>query len=106
MRLLLDESVPRGLRRALPQHVVKTAAEMGWGGIKNGELLARAAAEFDAFITVDKNLRYQQNLSTLPIAVVVLNAQSNELKVLLPLVPLLEETLARLQPRVLVDVTT
>ncbi|HZP88924.1 MAG TPA: hypothetical protein VFB54_19085 [Burkholderiales bacterium] len=58
MRLRLDESVP--LRRALPAHVVKTAVEMGWGGVKNGALLAAAAAEFDAFITVDKNLPYQQ----------------------------------------------
>jgi len=56
MRLLLDESVPRRLRRALPGHSVKTAVEMGWGGVKNGALLVLAAAEFDAFITVDRNL--------------------------------------------------
>jgi hypothetical protein len=77
---------------------------MGWSGIKNGELLQLAAGEFDAFITVDKNLRYQQNLAALPIAVVVLLAQSNELHVLLPLVPMLETTLAELEPRVLVQV--
>ena len=52
MRLLLDESVPRRLRRALPNHEVKTVVEMGWGGIKNGNLLALAAASFDAFITL------------------------------------------------------
>ena len=56
MRLLLDESVPRRLRRALPAHTVKTAVEVGWSGVKNGALLTMAAAEFDAFITVDKNL--------------------------------------------------
>jgi hypothetical protein len=72
MRLLLDESVPRRLRNALPAHSVKTAVEMGWGGIKNGALLALAAPEFDAFITVDKNLPYQQNVAALPIAVVLL----------------------------------
>jgi hypothetical protein len=77
---------------------------MGWSGIRNGELLQLAAGEFDAFITVDKNLRYQQNLAALPIAVVVLLAQSNELRVLLPLVPMLEVTLAELQPRTLVQV--
>lgn len=65
MRLLLDESVPRRLRRALPHHEVKIVVEMGWSGIKNGNLLALAAASFDAFITVDKNLPYQQNLSEL-----------------------------------------
>jgi hypothetical protein len=66
MRLLLDESVPRRLRNALPAHTVRTAVEMGWGGIKNGALLALAAPEFDAFITVDKNLPYQQNVAALP----------------------------------------
>jgi predicted nuclease of predicted toxin-antitoxin system len=59
MRLLLDESVPKRLGRALPNHEVKTVVEMGWGGVKNGNLLALAASRFDAFITVDKNLPYQ-----------------------------------------------
>lgn len=60
MRLLLDESVPSRLRRSLPEHAVKTVVEMGWSGVKNGQLLTMAAREFDAFITVDKNLPYQQ----------------------------------------------
>ena len=98
MRLLLDESVPRRLRRYLPAHEVRTVVEMGWGGVKNGDLLALAARDFDAFITVDKNLPYQQNLQTLPVAVVLLNTVSNELSVLLQLLPQLEEALARLQP--------
>ncbi len=71
---------------------------MGWGGIRNGELLARAANEFDALVTVDKNLQYQQNLDTLPIAVIVLDAKSNELPYLLPLIPKVEEALASLLP--------
>lgn len=69
---------------------------MGWGGVKNGALLALAAQGFDAFITVDKNLQYQQNLRALPLAVIVLDARSNELAHLLALVPKLEETLADL----------
>ena len=77
MRLLLDESVPSRLRRALPGHEVRTVGEMGWSGVKNGKLLALAATAFDAFVTVDKNLPYQQNLSTLPVAVIVLDARSN-----------------------------
>jgi hypothetical protein len=77
---------------------------MGWGGIRNGELLARAASEFDAVISVDKNLQYQQNLGTLPIAVVVLDAKSNELPYLLPLIPKLEEALANLLPRTFVRI--
>jgi predicted nuclease of predicted toxin-antitoxin system len=85
MRLLLDESVPSRLRRSLTDHSVRTVVEAGWSGIKNGKLLALAATEFDAFITVDKNLQFQQNLEKLPIAVVVIDAVSNELPVLLPL---------------------
>lgn len=104
MRLLLDESVPSRLRRALPNHAVKTVVEMGWGGKKNGELLAVACSEFDALVTVDKNLPYQQNPATLPMAVVVLDAYSNELPALLPLVPELEQALANLRPRAFVRV--
>ena len=71
MRLLLDESMPRRFRLSLPKHAVRTVVEMGWSGVKNGKLLALAAAEFDASLTVDKNLPYQQNLTKLPVAVVV-----------------------------------
>lgn len=77
---------------------------MGWGGLRNGDLLARAANEFDALVTVDKNLQYQQNLDALPITVIVLDAQSNELPYLLPLIPKLEEVLATLLPRTLVQI--
>jgi predicted nuclease of predicted toxin-antitoxin system len=64
MRLLLDESVPSRLRRFLPKHDIKTVVELSWSGIKNGKLLALAAADFDAFLTVDKNLSHQQNLAS------------------------------------------
>jgi predicted nuclease of predicted toxin-antitoxin system len=104
MRLLLDESVPSRLRRYLPDHEVKTVVEMGWSGVKNGKLLALAAADFDAFLTVDKNLPYQQNLAILPIAVVVLEAHSNELSALPPLMQPLEQMLASLKPRSYVKV--
>ena len=95
MRLLLDECVPARLRRALPSHEVSTVLVEGWSGIKNGKLLALAAQRFDAFITVDKNLPYQQNTAALPVAVFVLDAVSNELPYLLPLLPALEEQLSR-----------
>ena len=104
MRLLLDESVPAKLRGSLPTHSVRTVVEMGWSGISNGKLLALAAAEFDVFITVDKNLSHQQNLSTLPVALVVLDAMSNELLSLLPLVPALERALISLAPRTFVHI--
>jgi hypothetical protein len=72
---------------------------MGWSGVKNGKLLALAGASFDAFVTVDKNMPFQQNLSTLPIALIVLDSVSNELHALLPLLPLFEQELASLKPR-------
>ena len=99
MRLLLDECVPARLRKALPSHVVTTVGQAGWSGIKNGKLLALAAASFDAFITIDKNLPYQQNAASLPIAVLVLDAVSNELTYLLALVPALERELSNLAPK-------
>jgi predicted nuclease of predicted toxin-antitoxin system len=104
MRLLLDESVPARLRRSLPGHAVRTVVEMGWSGVKNGKLLALAANDFDAFVTVDKNLPYQQNLAALPIAVVVLDAVSIELSALLSLLPGLEQALASLTARTYVCV--
>ena len=98
MRLLLDECVPARLKRALRSHQVSTVVQEGWSGVKNGKLLALAASAFDAFITVDKNLPYQQNTASLPVAVLVLDAVSNELPYLLPLVPALEAALASLKP--------
>jgi len=88
--------VPARLKRALPAHQVSTVVQEGWSGIKNGQLLALAAQNFDAFITVDKNLPYQQNTSTLPLAVLVLNAETNELVSLLPLIPALDKALTQL----------
>lgn len=72
---------------------------MGWSGVKNGKLLALAASGFDAFVTVDKNMPFQQNLSALPVALVVLDSFSNELHALLPLVPRLEQELSALVPK-------
>jgi predicted nuclease of predicted toxin-antitoxin system len=97
MRLLLDECVPTRLRRSLPSHHVSTVVHENWSGIKNGKLLALAAESFDAFITVDKNLPYQQNTAALPVAVIVLDAVSNELPFLLPLLPALERELNSLK---------
>ena len=106
MRLLLDESVPSRLLRSLVGHEVRTVVEMGWSGVKNGKLLALAGTEFDAFITVDKNLPYQQNLATLPITVIVLDAPSIELSALLPLVPYLERALTSLKLKTYVRIAT
>ena len=58
MRILLDESVPRQLTRFLKGHEVQTVPRRGWAGVRNGELLRRAATEFDVFVTVDQNLQH------------------------------------------------
>jgi hypothetical protein len=99
MRILLDESLPRGLKVELVGHDISTVVECGWSGVKNGKLLLLAAARFDAFVTADQNLQYQQNLSSLPISVVILVAHDNRLQTLRALVPDLLAGLDILQER-------
>ncbi len=72
MTVLLDESVPRVVKTLLSQFDIKTVQEMGWTGIKNGELIAKTEEKFQILITADKNLRYQQNLSGRRLAIIVL----------------------------------
>jgi predicted nuclease of predicted toxin-antitoxin system len=99
MKLLLDENLPHQLRRELPGHECFTVAFMGWDGIKNGKLLALAeSARFDALLTKDTKLSYEQNLVTLPIAVVILDARTNHIDVIRPQIPALLKTLASLPP--------
>ena len=97
MRILLDESVPRQFARLLEGHEVQTVPRRGWAGIRNGELLRRAATEFDVFVTVDQNLQHQQNLSQFPVAVAVLVVHDNRIETLEPLAPLLLSVLRSLQ---------
>ena len=106
MRVLLDECVPRRLRLYLTGHDVQTVQAMGWSGKKNGELLRLLAVQgFDALITADRNIQYQQNLETGGPAVIVLVAESNRLRDLIPLVPALLTILASIRPGALVEVT-
>lgn len=105
MRLLLDESLPGPLARLLVGHEARTVAQMGWSSLGNGALLRQAASEFDTVLTADQNIEFQQNLKTLPIAVVVLVADSNRLESLEPLVPRLLQALATLEPKILVRVS-
>lgn len=87
MRVLLDECVDRRLAAEIAGHDVTTVPDAGWAGLANGELLAEAQQGFDAFITVDRNLPSQQDLSRFSIAVVILRAASNRIEDLHPLVP-------------------
>jgi hypothetical protein len=99
VRVLLDECLPRRLKREVVGHDVKTAPEMGWASKRNGELLALAVGRFDVFVTADRNLSYQQDVSAFDIAVVVLAGRSNRLEDLRPLVPRLLEILPTAQRR-------
>jgi hypothetical protein len=102
MRVLLDECLPRGLKRHLAGHDVTTVPEAGWAGAKNGELLRLAASRFDAFITVDRSLVSQQ--ARLPLGVVSVKARSNRRADLVPLAPAILAALAALRAGTVVTV--
>jgi hypothetical protein len=102
VKILLDESAPRLLKLRLSQLEISTVQEMGWAGIRNGELLRRTEAGFDVFITADQNLRYQQNLSGRTLAVTVL--PSNQVPVVDQLLPQIETTLATIRPGTVVEI--
>jgi hypothetical protein len=100
VKILLDECVDWRLARAIVGHDIKTARQMGWTAIKNGELLGLASDQFDVFVTVDRNLSFQQNPRGLRIAVVVMHARTNRLSDLLPLVPDLLTAIGSAKPGV------
>ena len=87
MRVLLDENLPRDLAKELSDHQVQTVVGMGWSGVKNGELLRRARGQFDALITMDSNLSFQQTLDQQPFGVLLISAVSNRMAHLRPLIP-------------------
>lgn len=97
MKILLDECVDQRFRRELVGHDVRTVEESGWAGKKNSELLNLAKDSFEVFITVDRNLYFQQNLTKLKIAVVVLAAKTNKLIDLQPPAPKVLECLSNLK---------
>lgn len=97
MQILIDECLPKKLKRELVGHNVFTVQEKGWTGMKNGALLRRAEKEFDVWVTADQNIESQQNLSRFDIAVIVLVARRNELETLLPLIPQLLKVLQTVQ---------
>jgi hypothetical protein len=87
MKVLLDECIDCRLAREFVGYEVKTVPQTGWAGVKNGQLLSLAEAKFDVFITVDRNLSFQQNLPQFNMAVIVLQASSNRLADLKSLAP-------------------
>lgn len=104
MRVLLDHCVPRRFRTLLTGHEVRTAYEMGWSGLTNGALLARAQGQFDAFLTVDQNVQFQQNLTLLPLPIAILTAPDNRFATLAPYAATILDWLSRPLVRELVRI--
>ena len=98
MRVPLDEQLPLDLAAALPGHSVDTVAGRGWTGITNGELLRRMGGEYDALVTMDRSIEFQQNLTTGAVGVLLVRAPSNRMVHLQPLVPAILDALPALWP--------
>jgi predicted nuclease of predicted toxin-antitoxin system len=102
LKILLDESVPHIVQTRLSHLDIRTVQDMGWAGIKNGELLRRAETEFNVFVTADQQLLYQQNLSGRTLAIIVL--PTNQVRTVVSLLPAIEESLKRVQPGVFLTI--
>lgn len=96
MKVLFDECVPWPLQVLLLEHECRSAQQMKWKRIKNGELLALAEPQFDVFLTCDQNLRYQQNMAGRKIA--ILELSTNKLRQLIAAAQLIREAVAAMQP--------
>jgi predicted nuclease of predicted toxin-antitoxin system len=106
MKILVDESCPRKLRNDFgSEHEVWTVRDKGWLGKKNGELLKlMIEAGFELFVTIDRNLPYQQNMKNLPIPIVVLCAKDNRWETLQQLIPRIFERLAEGNNKTIIEI--
>jgi predicted nuclease of predicted toxin-antitoxin system len=105
MRILLDESVPARLGALLTGHSAITVQRQGWASIKNGKLLALAAAAgFDVLLTADKGMEYQQNLEALPVSILIVLAKSNRIEDLALSIPKVLAELPKIRPRSLLKI--
>ena len=98
MKLLLDECMPRRLKKALAPHETFTVEDVGFKGLKNGRLLREASGDYDVLITVDRNIPAQQNFSTLKIAIIIIYAKSNRYQDLIPFIPQILSSLVDISP--------
>ena len=103
MKILLDESVPRQIRPALTGHDVETVRQRGWTSVTNGELLRLAEGEFEVFVTADKNLKYQQNLTGRTLA--ILELSTNKRRVVEANLDLIRSTVANMTPGTFTSLT-
>ena len=99
MKILLDHCVPRPFERLLPGHEVRHTSRLGWGHLDNGELLSAAEKSgFQALVTVDQNMPYQQTLPGRAIGLVILKSRSNDIRTLTPMAGLVMVALLTLEP--------
>lgn len=104
MKILIDECLPRKLKYDLPNYDVRTVPEAGWASQKDGDLLRLMSGQFDVFLTIDNNLRYQHDLSKMGVAFIVLVAHNNKLETLKPLMPKVIEALKTISPGQIVEI--
>ena len=104
-RVLLDENLPRKLRRELPGCVVRTVQEEGWTSFSNGALLARAQATFDVLLTADRRLQFQQNMSRFEIGVVVIVTRDIRFRVVLLAIDTIRSAVASVNPGEVIQVS-
>jgi hypothetical protein len=106
VRALLDENMPKALVRLLaPEIDARTVQEEGWSGRKNGKLLAVASTSFDVLLTTDQGIPHQQNMTRYRIGIVLMEARSNRIEDLAPLVPTLKARLDSVAPGVVLSVS-
>lgn len=98
MHVLLDEQLPVDLAREIRGHEVDTVAGRGWAGIKNSDLLRRMRGVYDVFVTMDRGIEFQQDISALPFGGVLVRAVSNRLVHLRPLFPAILDAITRTTP--------
>jgi len=105
LKIFLDHCVPKRLLRLLSEHEVKTAYQMGWAAKKNGELLRLVESDFEVFLTVDQNLRHQQNLAYSSLKFIVLVASNNQYDSLALPIPQVKAALTKPVPGDVIEIS-
>ena len=105
MKILLDENVHHGFRGLLVGHDVFTVQWLGWGSIKNGELIKKADGQFDVLITVDRGIRYQNDFTDKKISVITIVSKFNQLNHLKPFAPTILLKLNHIRPGMVINLT-
>ncbi len=103
MNIIIDECVPKVVKRRLKNRNIVTVQEMGWSGVKNGQLLRQIVdAAFDVFVTSDKNLRHQQHLQSFDLSIILL--PSNQVPIVIELLPDIDSALANVGPKEFIEI--